>query len=128
MATQMIRRPRQASPERWRKAAERAISEGIEVRQVNSTGMWVANSGSAANVAYVLEIVGGLVRSCSCPAGEFGDACCKHAARYYLDTGVLDPAPVCIRCQGHPWRTLRVSQCPACHSAGRGEGAPAIAA
>ena len=50
----------------------------------------------------------GVVVSCSCPAGQFGDPCCKHAARYYLDAGLLDPEPeppapaapiVCFRCQ-----------------------------
>src|SRR4051794_14079602 len=86
---------RQPSPERWRKAAQRAVAEGIEVRQVNASGMWVANSGTHATVAYVLEITGHLVRSCSCTAGTFGDPCCKHAARYYLDAGLLelDPEP-----------------------------------
>src|ERR687896_474202 len=85
-----VSRNRQASPERWQKAAERALAEGISVRQVNASGMWVANSGTHANVAYVLEITGTLVQSCSCPAGTFGDPCCKHAARYYLSIGVLD--------------------------------------
>src|SRR3712207_1803060 len=86
----------QASPERWQKAAQRAIEEGIEVRQVNASGMWVATSGSQSNVAYLLEITGTLVHSCSCPAGTFGDPCCKHAARFYLDAGLLeldDPEP-----------------------------------
>ena len=90
------RSSRQASPERWQKAAQRAIAEGISVRQVNTSGMWVATSGTHANVAYLLEITGTLVQSCSCPAGTFGDPCCKHAARYYLDAGLLeldDPEP-----------------------------------
>lgn len=106
MAT-AVRRPRVATPERWQRALERALSEGIEVRQVNSSGMWVANSGTHAGVAYMLEIVGGVVRSCSCPAGEFGDPVCKHAARYYFDAGLLDPEPPaapasapCGRCHG----------------------------
>jgi hypothetical protein len=119
-----VGRSRQASPERWQKAAERAIVEGIQVRQVNASGMWVANSGTHANVAYVLEITGSLVQSCSCPAGSFGDPCCKHAARYYLDVGLLDldgpepepPAPaapvVCFRCRG------AAAGCPVCSGAG----------
>jgi len=91
-----VGRNRQASPERWQHAAERALADGIELRQVNASGMWVANSGSQANVAYLLEIIGTLVQSCSCPAGSFGDPCCKHAARFYLDAGLLeldDPEP-----------------------------------
>src|SRR5215210_2529206 len=99
---------RAPSPERWQRAAERALAEGISVRQVNASGMWVASSGTHATVAYVLEITGSVVQSCSCPAGTFGDPCCKHAARYYLDAGLLelDPEPeppatvVCFRCQG----------------------------
>jgi hypothetical protein len=114
---------RRASPERWQKAAQRAVVEGISVRQVNASGMWVATSGTHANVAYVLEITGTLVQSCSCPAGTFGDPCCKHAARYYLDAGLLelDPEPdppaaaapvVCFRCRGVE------NACPICSGIG----------
>ena len=115
------RRTRQAAPERWEKAAQRAIAEHIDVRQVNANGMWTATSGSDPKVAYVLEIVAGVVRSCSCPAGEFGDPCCKHAARYSLDAGLLGPgagAPGsgrpgrCFRCRGTE------AGCPVCAGAG----------
>src|SRR5215207_11587667 len=78
------RRNRQVSPERWQRAAQRAISEGISVRQVNASGMWVGSSGSDVTMAYLLDITGGVVHACSCPAGDFGDPCCKHAARFYL--------------------------------------------
>ncbi len=81
---------RTVSPARWARAAERAIREHIAVRQVNASGMWVATSGTQANLAYLLEINRGVVESCSCPAGDFGDPCCKHAARFYLDAGLLD--------------------------------------
>jgi len=97
---------RRATPERWAKAAARAIAEGIEVRRVNASGMWVASSGTDARTAYVLEILNGVVVSCSCPAGTHGDPCCKHAARFYLDAGALDPepptpaAPACAACGG----------------------------
>ena len=93
MATQAVPTTRTASPERWARAVTRAVAEGVQVRQINASGAWVATSGTQANVAYLLEIVGGVVRSCSCPAGEFGDPCCKHAARFYLDAGMLDPEP-----------------------------------
>jgi hypothetical protein len=124
MAQQMqTRRNRQASPARWAKAVQRAIAENIEVRQVNATGMWTASSGSDPKLAYVLEVVAGVVRSCSCPAGEFGDPCCKHAAKFYIDAGLLDPEPegsppasaapvVCFRCQGAD------ASCPVCAGAG----------
>ena len=94
MAVQMqTRRNRQATPERWRRAAQRAVAEGVQVRQINTSGMWVATSGTDATVAYILEVAGGVVRSCSCPAGEFGDPVCKHRARWYVDAGLLDPDP-----------------------------------
>ena len=124
MAQQMqTRKLRQASPERWQKAAQRAFAEHIQVRQVNENGMWVSTSGSDATLAYLLEIRNGLVVSCSWPAGQFGDPCCKHAARYYLDAGLLDPEPegsppaaaapvVCFRCRGSE------AGCPVCAGAG----------
>ena len=114
VAVASVGRNRQASPERWQHAAERAIAEGIQVRQVNASGMWVANSGSQADVAYMLEITGTLVQSCSCPAGTFGDPCCKHAARFYLDAGLLeleDPEP-------DPPALGASSDCSACHGCG----------
>lgn len=80
---------RSATPERWQEAARRAVAEGIEVRQVNETGQWIATSGTKQGVAYQLQIANGLVQSCSCPAGEFGDPCCKHAAAYYLFAELL---------------------------------------
>jgi hypothetical protein len=97
MAVQMqTRRTRQATPERWQRAAQRAIAEQIDVRQVNENGMWVANSGTRPGVAYLLSVSRGVVQSCSCEAGQFGDPCCKHAARFYLDAGLLDPEPPAV--------------------------------
>ena len=106
------RTPRQATPERWQAALARAFAEGVQVRQLAGSGAWLATSGTDATKAYELEIVNGIVRSCSCPAGTFGDPCCKHAARFYLDAGLLDvddpepdpPAPggtaQCWNCSG----------------------------
>jgi hypothetical protein len=122
MAQQMqTRRNRTASPERWQRAAQRALEENFEVRQVNENGMWVSTSGSDPKLAYLLEVRNGVVASCSCPAGQFGDPCCKHAARYYLDAGPLDPEPeppapvapvVCFKCRG------KDALCPVCAGAG----------
>jgi uncharacterized Zn finger protein len=79
-----------ATPQRWQKAAERAIREGVQIRQVNSNGMWVATSGTRSNIAYVVEVNQGVALSCTCEAGQFGDECCKHRAAFYLLTGLLD--------------------------------------
>lgn len=81
---------RAASFSRWQRAAQRARDKGIEVRQLETSGQWIANSGSDPKKAHELEIVNGLVRSCSCEAGQFGDPCCAHAAAYYLSVGTLE--------------------------------------
>lgn len=127
---------RQASPARWVKAAERAVTEGIEVRQIASTGQWVATSGTQSNVCYLLEVTNGTVTRCTCPAGEYGDPCCKHAARFYLDAGMLDPEPPtpaapapaeCWACYGTgrhwesttcPYADNHSGTCPACAATG----------
>ncbi len=44
-------RSRTEHPARWMKAAERAISEGIQVRQLAGSGQWIASSGSDSTVA-----------------------------------------------------------------------------
>ncbi len=93
MAERTQRRPRQATPERWAKAAGRALAEGVEVRQIASTGQWVATSGTQSGVCYLLNVTAGVVDGCTCPAGDFGDPCCKHAAAFYLMAGTLVPEP-----------------------------------
>ena len=119
-----VSRNRQASPERWQAALTRALAEGVTVRQVNANGMWVASSGTDATMAYLLEVTGGIVHSCTCPAGQYHDPICKHRARWYFDAGLLElddpepepPAPaapvVCFRCQGTD------AGCPICSGIG----------
>lgn len=103
-------RARVENPARWLKAAERAVSEGIQVRQLQGTGQWIANSGSDSAVAYELEVTGNVAHGCDCLAGLNGDPCCKHRASFYLLIGALDltpepepPAPAladCWACSG----------------------------
>ena len=107
------RRPRPASPERWAKAAERARAEGVQVRQVASTGQWVATSGTDATVAYLMDVTGTVAHGCSCLAGVNGDPVCKHRAAFYLAVGLLDPEPPT------PAAPAPAATCPAC--GGRGE-------
>lgn len=89
MTTRTLSTGRAATSERWQEAARRALREGIEVRQLNSTGQWVANSGTQPGVSYELEIIEGIVLSCSCEAAQFGDPVCKHKARFYLEVGMI---------------------------------------
>ena len=97
MATTMVRPSRsepaprrQGTPERWQAALQRALAEGVQVRQLAGCGAWLATSGTDATKAYELLVVGGIVRECGCPAGQHGDPVCKHAARYYNLVGLLD--------------------------------------
>src|SRR3954449_12606780 len=109
MAQQMqTLKARQATPKRWQTAAARAIAEGVQVRQVNANGMWVATSGTDATMAYLIDVTNGVAHSCTCPAGEFGDPVCLHRAAFYLLIGALvtpepergAPAPIlpCLEC------------------------------
>lgn len=92
MAT-TIRRPRVATPERWQAALDRAITEGVQVRQLAGCGAWIATSGTDASVAYEVEVTGTVAHGCSCLAGLNDDPVCKHRAAFYLAAGVLDPQP-----------------------------------
>jgi hypothetical protein len=80
-----------ATPERWQAALRRAHKEGVEVAQVNTSGMWIATSGTQRGKCYEIEVVKGLAMSCSCQAGsDWNDPVCKHRARYYFDQGLLE--------------------------------------
>lgn len=104
-------RRRQATPERWQKALGRAVAEGVQVRQLSNSGAWLATSGTDATKAYELEVVAGIVVSCACPAGEFGDPCCKHAAAFYRLADLLDPEPPT---PAAPSVRVVPRHCPAC--------------
>jgi hypothetical protein len=116
---------RTSSPARWIKAAERAVAEGIQIRQLVGSGAWVASSGSDPNAAYEVEVTGNVAHGCSCLAGLNDDPVCKHRAAFFLLIGALntDPEPegsppasaapvVCFRCQGAD------ASCPVCAGAG----------
>ncbi len=88
-----IRKPRVATPERWRSALSRAIAENVQVRQLAGCGAWIATSGSDASTAYEVEVTGEVAHGCTCLAGINGDPVCKHRAAFYLAAGLLDPEP-----------------------------------
>ena len=128
MVTQVANRPRRATPERWQAALRRALEENVQVRQLVGSGAWLATSGTDATKAYELTVVNGVVRGCRCPAGEHGDPCCKHAARFSFAAGLLDldladdPTPPAPRCAGCGGRVVacqdkplpQVIRCPRC--------------
>lgn len=94
MATAVISRPRTRvtapSPARWQSALKRALAEGVQVRQVNDSGLWIATSGTQDGVAYTLTVVNGVALDCSCPAGMHDDRVCKHRAAYWHLMGILE--------------------------------------
>jgi hypothetical protein len=112
-------RARVENPARWAKAAERAVAGNIQVRQVQSTGQWIATSGTDASVAYELQVTGNVAHGCDCLAGLNGDGVCRHRAAFYVLIGALDPNPepdppasaACWACNGSG------IACPVCSGA-----------
>jgi hypothetical protein len=117
-----VRHPRLDAPERWQRAAARAIAEGIQVRQLQGSGQWIANSGSDATVAYEVQVTGNVAHGCDCLADLNADPVCKHRAAFYLLIGAIDLTPepdppalgavVCFRCRGTD------ADCSVCGGAG----------
>ena len=135
MATTMIRQ-RPATPARWQAALGRAIAEGVQVRQLAGSGLWLATSSTDAGTAFALAVTGDVAHGCECPAAAHGDPVCKHRAAFYHTVGVLDPdpgpgapaAPVALPCwscrgtgteqvEGTNGRWFLVA-CEACNGAG----------
>jgi hypothetical protein len=80
------REPRQASPERWQRALQRAMLAGAQVRQLQGSGQWIVTSASDPGAAYETDGVG-----CTCPAALLeGKPVCLHRAPYWHAQGVLD--------------------------------------
>ncbi|MDP9370481.1 MAG: SWIM zinc finger family protein [Chloroflexota bacterium] len=80
-------RRREASPARWQWALERAIAQGVHVRQLQC-GVWVAASGTDLNAAYAVTLA-----DCECRAASEGDPVCKHRAALAHRLGRLDADP-----------------------------------
>ncbi|MFN8593044.1 MAG: hypothetical protein U0031_16430 [Thermomicrobiales bacterium] len=87
-----VKKPREATPERWQAAIARAKKEGVEVRQLVGSGGWIATSGTNRHAAYELEVTGGYVHGCACQAAAFDDPVCKHRAAFWLAAGIADPS------------------------------------
>lgn len=89
MQTQTRTPNRAASPQRWQAAAQRAVAESVQARQLSGSGQWIATSGSDSSAAYELEVTGAIAHGCTCLAGLNGDPVCKHRAAFYLLVGAL---------------------------------------
>jgi DnaJ-class molecular chaperone len=121
---------RKNTPARWQSALRRAVAEGVQVRQLAGSGMWVATSANDADMAYEVT-----PWECECPAGQFGDPVCKHRAVLLATLGRLAAEaethasiPRCDVCNGMgshpaiarygvPWRDEIVT-CAHCQGTG----------
>jgi len=95
------------------KAAERAVHESIQLRQLAGSGQWIASSGSDDAVAYEVEVTGTVAHSCGCLAGLNDDPVCKHRAAFYLLIGVITLAP-----EPDPPALGAGAECPDCNGCG----------
>jgi hypothetical protein len=118
------------TPRRWRAALKRALREGVEIRQLQGSGMWIATSASDLNTAYEVT-----PWECECHAGQFHDPVCKHRAallvklgrlRLEEESGPVNPRP-CPSCRGtgifrgnadDPHRSSRGVTCGECDGSG----------
>jgi hypothetical protein len=94
-------------------AAERAVHEGVQVRQLAGSGQWIACSGSDAAVAHEVEVTGRVAHGCGCLAGLNGDPVCKHRAAFYLLIGVITLTP-----EPDPPALGAAGDCPDCGGCG----------
>jgi len=77
--------------EAWRRAAERAHTDHIEILR-DEAGGWHATSGRDPQRTYELDVAGNVARGCTCMAGALEREACKHRAAFYVATGAI-PAP-----------------------------------
>jgi hypothetical protein len=85
------RTTRQASPERWQRALQRAQFAGMDAKQLAGSGEWIVSSASRPGIAYRTDGI-----ACGCEAAMLGgDAVCLHRAANWYAVGVLerDPEP-----------------------------------
>src|ERR671910_2389805 len=83
------RKVRQATPERWQRALQRALFAGVEAKQLAGSGQWIVSSASRPGIAYRTDGV-----ACDCEAAMLGgDPVCLHRAAYWYAVGVLEQDP-----------------------------------
>ena len=87
---------RRESLDRWHAALKRANDKGVNIYRIESTGQFIATSGTTVTVAYATDGV-----SCECAAAVHGDPVCQHRAAYWAAQGMLtlgDAAPATMPC------------------------------
>lgn len=92
---------RRESIDRWHAAVRRADEKSVKLFQIESTGVYIATSGTRHLVAYRTDGI-----ECECAAAVAGDPVCLHRARYWQAMGMLEldettPETVaCFPCDG----------------------------
>jgi hypothetical protein len=121
----VVRKSRQASPERWQRALQRALFAGVAAKQLAGSGAWIVASASRPGVAYETDGI-----ACTCEAAMLGgDPVCLHRAAFWHAQGVLDlddpepPPPAlgaiaCFACHGRWQRRGRTGSALPCHVCG----------
>jgi hypothetical protein len=69
--------------QRWQRALDRALAEGLDVLTCPATGETFVESGSKPGTLYMVSRT-----SCTCPAGQWGGIC-KHVACYLAQLGEI---------------------------------------
>ena len=90
---------RRDTQERWQSALKRADAKNVRLFKIESTGTYIATSGTTTTVAYQTDGV-----SCECAAAVHGDPVCIHRAKFWQAMGMLElDAPQtrpCSFCRG----------------------------
>ena len=87
---------RRESLDRWHAALKRAQANNVHVYRIESSGQFIATSGTTVTAAYATDGV-----SCECAAAVHGDPICQHRAAYWAAHGMLtleETAPVTMPC------------------------------
>lgn len=132
---QTVSRPtREATPDRWARALDRALHSGVEILTTQD-GERFATSSSRLDTLYRVS-----PDSCDCPAAQAGDPICQHRAALRSILGILPvltlridelipaDAPRCTWCfgRGERWagsvdderNPQRLITCPECCGTG----------
>jgi len=93
---------REATPERWARALDRALGAGLEVFRVADTGELMVTSSSQLDTLHRTD---GDV--CTCAAAVAGDPVCQHRAVVRMLAGTLPVVVVHVE-------ELALNSCPSC--------------